>query len=140
MKTIKVLVTLISQLLLCMGATAQLGTVPTNLCLSWFNQDCFGRDDALLSTGLTLNYTCRYSSTIDNGETLESYSDLIPVPFDTNQLAINYPCVQQGNVIGVEYFFLQPEHGGGRCHCANMVFADDCSNQTYPSNNSFRCV
>ena len=107
-------------------------TAPPNLCFQWNNQDCLGGDNALLSTGLWMNYTSNFSD--ETGGRMLSYACQIWVYFNSTQPALDY-CEGPGprNITNVKYYLEQPEHGGGGCHCVNISFNNDCS---FPNNSS----
>jgi len=108
------------------SATAVTTTGP-KVCLNWINESCIGGERGLLSTGLWLSY--RASSNLEHGSNLQNggnsvaeHSDSIWIEYNSSLPDLTYyDANATRNVINVTFEFKQPEHGGGTCHCVQIV-------------------
>lgn len=107
---------------------------PSNLTLEWYEGDCRGGDNALLSTGLRVIYES--NSTAENG-LIERYFNDVWVDSNVPELELAY-CegTKPRNVTSVVYSIVQPEHGGFECHCVTISFRSTRVNR--PSSDFFR--
>ncbi len=97
---------------------------PPKLCIQWYEFSCIGGDNALLSTGLWLNYTS--NSTDETGTVDQTYSCRVWVNYNSSLPELQYyEGADPRNITSVSFIFEQPEHGGGSCHCFNVT---QCSN------------
>jgi len=84
--------------------------------LLWMNESCIGGIRGLLTTGLRLSYTASDSAGA-------CFSD--SVWFDYNsQSSYTIPHNCSSSLTRVNLDFEQPEHGGGTCHCVEIVFTN----------------
>jgi len=85
---------------------------------------CLGGDASLLSTGIWLKYnaTSTRNAGSGNGMEYEYYADQIEVKYNDSVPSLNYSSSQSSVLTRVEYLIVQPEHGGGKCHCLDVIF------------------
>lgn len=88
---------------------------------------CLGGDATLLTTGVWLSYNA--TSTGNIGQPTETYLDRVWIDYNTTVPALEYQGdSSQSRVLArVEYTFVQPEHGGGKCHCFRVFFSENCN-------------
>ncbi len=92
---------------------------PPRLSIQWFDFSCIGGDNALLSTGQWLSYTS--NSTDETGTVDQTYSCRIWVNYNSSLPELQYyEGAGPRNITSVSLIFVQPEHGGGSCHCFNI--------------------
>ncbi len=87
--------------------------------------DCPEGAKALLSTGFWLNYTVSYYSASNeynkyHGDYWINYNQTLPI------FTYSHPNHQSVNITQILYTAVQPEHGGGNCHCIDLDFKNTC--------------
>ena len=97
------------------------GTSPTlspQLRLLWMNESCVGGERGLLSTGLWLTLKA-----FNHTDECSSARDWI----DYNSSLPDLHCFLStcSTISNVTFEFEQPEHGGGLCHCAVLIYIGD---------------
>ena len=112
-----------------------------SLCFSWtspapeisdeegynLQSACLGGNATLLFTGIRLRYNA--TSTVDaegGGVEYEYYADQVKVGYNDAAPTLSYwsNSSQHRNLTRVEYLIVQPEHGGGKCHCLEVIFSE----------------
>ncbi len=94
---------------------------PPNIVLNWYEDHCIGGDNSLLSTGLWLSYEAN-STAADDG-VVQQYRNKVWIDYNvTEQELMYYKSEKPRNVSKVNYYFNQPEHGGGGCYCVRISF------------------
>ena len=86
---------------------------------------CLGGNATLLFTGIRLRYNATSTvGTEGGGVEYECYADQVEVGYNDAAPTLKYwsNSSQHRNLTRVEYLIIQPEHGGGRCHCLKVIF------------------
>ena len=94
---------------------------------------CVGGDAGLLTTGIWLSYSANFS--VHEGQPPQTYWNRIWIEYNSTAPSLTYQddSSQLWNMTRVEYTFVQPEHGGGKCNCLKIFFNHSCKDarQTY---------
>ncbi len=101
------------------------------LCVVWYelsdSRSCLGGEAGLLTTGFWISYS---ANTTDNSRgDFGTFNSKLWVDYNSSsRLDLQYYAnlSQIRIILGVDYSILQPEHGGGRCHCFEIYFDGDC--------------
>ena len=139
MKLLQLLIVAVAAMLLSEREASSAGMARVHLCFRWISPNpapghdlrlaCFGGDDALLSTGIQLSYDAASTRSAGDGVVdYEHYVGRVEVEYNGAAPLLKYwsNSSELRNLTRVEYLLVQPEHGGGKCHCLQVSF-NECN-------------
>ena len=86
--------------------------------LQWTNENCIGGERGLLSTGLW------FSLKANNVMGIVCSSNRQMIAYNSSLPALDSYFANCSTISNVTFEFEQPEHGGGLCHCVQIIFTN----------------
>ena len=84
--------------------------------LLWTNESCIGGERGLLSTGIWITFNA------SNVMGVVCSTRCLRIAYNSSLPALDSYLGNCSTISNITFYFEQPEHGGGLCHCVTIKF------------------